>query len=57
LPVLLFFVQHPYNRIFAVPVGLALAWLGYALWSERGEQVSQSVAGSAKPQIIPTAVK
>src|SRR5918998_3506058 len=28
-------VAHPYDRIFAVPVGLALAWLGYALWSER----------------------
>src|SRR5512134_2995397 len=36
-------VQHPYDRIFAVPVGLALAWLGYALWSKRGEQISQSV--------------
>ena len=22
-------VQHPYDRIFAVPVGLALAWLGF----------------------------
>ena len=28
-------VQHPYNRIFAVPVGLALAWLGFALFTER----------------------
>lgn len=30
----------------AVPVGLALAWLGYALWSERREQASdrQTVA-------------
>src|SRR6185436_17616942 len=26
-------VQHPFDRIFAVPVGLSLAWLGYALWS------------------------
>jgi hypothetical protein len=25
----------------AVPVGLALAWLGYALWSERREQSSE----------------
>lgn len=33
-------VPHPFDRIFAVPVGLALAWLGYALWSERREQVS-----------------
>ena len=35
----------------AVPVGLALAWLGYALWSERREQASQPLPGSAKPQL------
>ena len=29
------FIQHPYDRILAVPVGLSLAWLGYSLWSER----------------------
>jgi hypothetical protein len=41
LPVLLSsVVHHPYDRFFAVPVGLALAWLGYALFSERREQVS-----------------
>jgi hypothetical protein len=33
-------VHHPFDRIFAVPVGLAMAWLGYALWSERREQAS-----------------
>jgi hypothetical protein len=26
------------QRIAAVPMGIALAWLGYALWSERREQ-------------------
>jgi hypothetical protein len=58
LPVLLSsVVHHPYDRIFAVPVGLALAWLGYALWSKRGEQASQSVPGSAKPQVVPTSGK
>ncbi|MBE7553460.1 MAG: hypothetical protein HS126_20510 [Anaerolineales bacterium] len=36
-------VPHPFDRIFAVPVGLALAWLGYALWSERGETVTELV--------------
>jgi hypothetical protein len=41
----------------AVPVGLALAWLGYALWSERREQASETVPGSAKPQVVPVAVK
>ena len=41
----------------AIPVGIALAWLGYALWSARREQASESVPGTAKPQVIPTAVK
>ena len=58
LPVLLSSViQHPYDRMFAVPVGLALAWLGYAHWSKRGEQVSETMPGSARPQVIPTLVK
>lgn len=29
------FVPHEFARIAAVPTGLGLAWLGYALWSER----------------------
>jgi hypothetical protein len=36
-------VPHPFDRIFAVPVGVALAWLGYALWSERRAPASQPV--------------
>lgn len=28
-------LPHPFDRILAVPMGAALAWLGYALWSER----------------------
>ena len=39
----------------AVPVGLALAWLGYALWSERREHASQPVPGKGSPQFRPTA--
>ena len=39
-PLLSSFVHHPFDRLFALPVGLALAWLGYALWSERREQAS-----------------
>jgi hypothetical protein len=31
---------HPADRILAVPMGIALAWLGYALLSERREKVS-----------------
>jgi hypothetical protein len=36
-------VPHPFDRIFAVPVGLALAWLGYALLSEHREKSSESL--------------
>jgi hypothetical protein len=54
LPVLLFFVQHPYDRIFAVPVGLALVWLGYSLWSERREPVSEPVLGKVSPELSQT---
>ncbi|MBW5448233.1 hypothetical protein GE107_19480 [Cohnella sp. CFH 77786] len=33
-------LHHPLDRILAVPMGLALAWLGCALWSERREKAS-----------------
>jgi len=31
---------HHIQRFAAVPMGVALVWLGYALWSERREQAS-----------------
>jgi hypothetical protein len=44
LPLLLSsLIHHPYDRILAVPVGLALAWLGYALVSERRETAAVPV--------------
>lgn len=58
LPILLSsLVPHPLDRTFAVPVGLALAWLGYALWSERREQASESVPGKESPQLRQTAAE
>jgi hypothetical protein len=47
-------VLHPYDRIFAVPVGLAVAWLGYALWSERREHAAEPVRGLRSPQLSQT---
>ena len=41
----------------AIPVGLALAWMGYALFAERRAPASELVTSSVKPQVIPTAVK
>jgi hypothetical protein len=29
-------IPHPFDRVLAVPMGLAFIWLGYALWTERG---------------------
>jgi hypothetical protein len=47
-------VQHPYDRLFAVPVGLAIAWLGYALWSERRAPASEPMPGTVSPQLSQT---
>jgi hypothetical protein len=44
-------VPHPLNRIMAAPMGLAVAWLGYALWSERRAQASESAPGRASSQL------
>ena len=41
----------------AIPVGLALAWMGYALFAERRAPASELVPSSVKPQVVPTAVK
>ena len=58
LPLLLSsLVQHPYDRLFAVPVGFAIAWLGYALWSERRAPAAQPLPDSAMPQLRPTAAE
>ncbi len=47
-------LPHELQRYAAVPVGLALASLGYALWSERRAQVSEYVADNVSPQFSQT---
>jgi hypothetical protein len=44
-------LPHAIQRFAAVPVGLALAWLGYALWSERRKEAAQPVPGNASTQL------
>ncbi|MDQ5822861.1 MAG: hypothetical protein M3441_01450 [Chloroflexota bacterium] len=46
-----------YKAFVAVPVGLALAWLGYAVWSERREHAAQLVPGKVNPQLSPTVAR
>jgi len=53
-PLLSSVVHHPFDRLFAVPVGLALAWLGYALWSDRREPVLEPVLGKVDPKLSQT---
>jgi hypothetical protein len=50
-------LPQEYKALVAVPVGLALAWLGYALWSERREQTVEPVPGRASPQLRHTAAE
>jgi hypothetical protein len=50
-PVLSLLIPHPQDRILAVPIGLALIWLGYALWSERRAPVSEPMPGIERPQL------
>jgi membrane protein implicated in regulation of membrane protease activity len=45
---------HPRDRTLAVPMGLALAWLGYALWSERRDHASEPVPNRGRPQLRQT---
>lgn len=48
LPILL---PHDIVRLAAVPVGLALAWLGYALWSERREKATEALPDRGGAQL------
>jgi hypothetical protein len=43
-----------FRPLVAVPIGLGLAWMGYALWSERRTHASESVPGTASPQLSHT---
>jgi hypothetical protein len=44
-------LPHAIQRLAAIPVGLALAWLGYALWSERRAQASDPAPGTGSPKL------
>jgi hypothetical protein len=57
LAIIMTMIGHPINRVAAVPMGISLIWLGYALWSERRAPVSEPVPGRASPQLRPTAAE
>jgi hypothetical protein len=56
-PFVLAVLPHPLDRTFAVPTGLALAWRGYALWSERRERAAEPVPGPENPRIRQASVE
>lgn len=48
-------LPHQFQRLAAVPMGIALVWLGYALWSERRGQAAESVPAAPTAQLRQTA--
>jgi len=50
-------LPHATQRLAGIPVGLAIAWLGYSLWSERRERASEGLAGMGSPLRIQTAAE
>lgn len=58
LSVVLTLIGHPIDRIAAVPMGIALIWLGYALWSEeRRAPTAKPVSGMGNSKLHPTGAK
>jgi hypothetical protein len=51
LPFVSALFPHPLDRIFAVPMALAWAWLGYAVWSGRRQTAAQPAPAKASPQL------
>lgn len=50
-------LPHDIQRYVGIPVGLAVAWLGYALWIEQRERVSEPVVESESFQLRQTAAE
>ena len=50
-PLALSLLPHEFLRLAALPFGFALAWLGYALWSQRRAPASQPVPAKGRSQL------
>jgi hypothetical protein len=50
-------LPHQFERLAAMPMGFALTWLGYALWSERRTPVAEPSPGTDSAQLRHTAAK
>ena len=49
LAIIMSLLPHQIARLAAMPMGIALAWLGFALWSERRAPALEPVPGLARP--------
>lgn len=52
--IMVMLLPHQIERLAAMPMGFALAWLGYALWSERRAPASEPVPGRASLELSQT---
>jgi hypothetical protein len=50
-------LPHQFARLAAMPMGIALAWLGYALLTERRAPAAEPVPGMGDLQAVPTVAK
>src|SRR5262249_38979095 len=50
-------LPHETQRLVGMPVGLAIAWLGYALWSKQRTKATQSSPDMSSPQLRQSGVK
>jgi hypothetical protein len=50
-------LPHAQQRFAAVPVALALAWLGYAVWSERRAAALEAAPATGSAQLRPATAK
>jgi hypothetical protein len=48
-------LPHQFARLAAMPMGIALVWLGYALWSERRAPASERLTDGGCPELSPVA--
>src|SRR5919206_412223 len=50
-PVAVGLLPHALERYVGMPLGLALVWLGYELWSERRARASEPAPDGVSPQL------
>ena len=56
-PIVLSMLPHPLDRTLAVPMGLAMAWLGAALVFDWRGRASEPIPGGDSPQLRPTTAR